>query len=225
MAVQRIIEFEKRVAELRIIPVIELEDAKDALPLCDALERGGLPIAEITFRTDAAAEAIKIVGKERPDMLLGAGTVLSPDQVKLAIEAGADFIVSPGFNPKVVNAAILSHFPILPGVNNPTHVEQATNFDVRLLKFFPAEISGGTAMLKALSGPYRDIRFVPTGGISPDNLTDYLALDNVVACGGSWMVDAKMIADGNFDAITKQTRKAVELANSVSVNSQRTSQT
>ena len=205
-------ELKERLTALRIVPVVVLEDAEDALPLCDALKNGGLPLAEITFRTDAAIEAIASVKRERPSMLVGAGTVLTSEQVSQAVDAGASFIVTPGFNPKVVNAALKHRIPIIPGVNNPTQVETAMTFGPRLLKFFPAEYSGGTAMLKALSGPYQDVRFVPTGGIEPSNLADYLSLNNVIACGGSWMVPKGMIADKDFDSVTELTRQAMEVA-------------
>jgi len=204
----------RRVAASRIVPVVVLENAGDALPLCDALEAGGLPVAEITFRTEAATEAVARVARERPDMLLGAGTVLTEEQVALAADVGAAFIVTPGFNPNVVDAALERGLPVIPGVNSPSQVEMAMSFGLRLLKFFPAEASGGRAMLRALSGPYGDVRFVPTGGIGPENLASYLSLDNVAACGGSWMVAARLIADRDFGAVTELTRQAVETARS-----------
>ncbi len=208
-------DLEERVTALRIVPVVVLEDAEDALPLCDALTSGGLPLAEITFRTDAAIESIGRIRRERPAMLVGAGTILTSQQVSQAVDAGASFIVTPGFNPKVVNAALKHRIPIIPGVNNPTQIEMAMGFGPRLLKFFPAEASGGRTMLKALSGPYQDIRFVPTGGIGPANLADYLSLDNVIACGGSWMVTKGMIAEKDFDSVAELTRQAMEIAHSL----------
>ncbi len=208
-------ELEEQVTALRIVPVVVLEDADDALPLCDALKSGGLPLAEITFRTDAAIESIARIRRERPTMLVGAGTILTSQQVSQAVDAGASFVVTPGFNPRVVNAALKHRIPIIPGVNNPTQIETAMVFGPRLLKFFPAEPSGGRAMLKALSGPYRDIRFIPTGGVGPANLADYLSLDNVIACGGSWMVAKGMIADKDFDSVAKLTQQAMEIAHSL----------
>ena len=205
-------QLEERLAALRIVPVVALENADDALPLCDALKAGGLPVAEVTFRTDAAPEVLSRIKRERPDMLLGAGTILTSDQVVQAADAGASFIVTPGFNPKVVNAALNRRIPIIPGVNNPSQIEMAMDYGPQLLKFFPAEASGGQAMLKSLSGPYRDARFVPTGGIGPRNLAEYLSLTNVVACGGSWMVAAELIADKDFETITELTRQAIETA-------------
>ncbi len=203
---------ERRLSMLRVVPVVVLEEADAALPLCDALEAGGLPIAEITFRTEAAPEAITRIGRERPEILLGAGTVLTTEQVIQAADTGASFIVTPGFNPKVVNAALEHGLPVLPGVNSPSQVEMAMSFGLGLLKFFPAEASGGQAMLRALSGPYQDVRFVPTGGVGPANLADYLSLDNVAACGGSWMVAGGLIADRNFGTVTVLTRQTVEIA-------------
>ncbi|MEX0347413.1 MAG: bifunctional 4-hydroxy-2-oxoglutarate aldolase/2-dehydro-3-deoxy-phosphogluconate aldolase [Rhizobiaceae bacterium] len=197
-----------------VVPVVVLESDDDSLPLCAALTEGGLPVAEVTFRTEAAESAIRKIAEEMPDMLLGAGTVLSEEQLKRAIDAGARFIVTPGFNPKIVEAALKAAIPIIPGVNSPTQVEMAMSFSLSLLKFFPAEASGGRSMLKALAGPYGDVKFVPTGGIGPNNLSDYLQLKNVAACGGSWMVSAKFGADQNFEEITKLTRQAVEIVRS-----------
>ncbi len=206
---------DRRMAALRIVPVVVIEDVGDALPLCDALDAGGLPIAEVTFRTDAATEAIAHIGKERPNMLLGAGTVLTAEQVAQAADAGATFMVTPGLNPNVVEAALRHGLPIIPGVNNPSQIELAMSFGLQLLKFFPAEASGGRAMLKALSGPYRDVRFIPIGGIGPANLANYLSLNNVAACGGSWMVETSLVAERNFSAVTELTRQAREIARSV----------
>jgi len=203
---------EKRLTTLRIVPVVVLEDADDALPLCDALMAGGLPIAEVTFRTEAAAEAIERIRKERSDMLVGAGTILTCEHVFRAADVGAAFVVTPGFNPKVLSAALECGLSIIPGVNSPTQVEMAMASGCRLLKFFPAAASGGLAMLRALSGPYKDVRFVPTGGINPGNLADYLSLNNVAACGGSWMVETGLIADKDFESVVRLVCQAMEIA-------------
>lgn len=200
------------VVSRRILPVVVLHRVADALPLCAALAEGGLPVAEVTFRTDAAEASIREIARAMPEILLGAGTVLTPEQVDRAADAGARFIVTPGFSPRTVEAAERRGIPIVPGVNGPTEVEMALSYGLTLLKFFPAEASGGRAMLRALAGPYGDVRFVPTGGIGPENLADYLALANVAACGGSWMVATDLVADGRFDEIAARTRQAVNLA-------------
>lgn len=194
---------------VRLVPVIKLERVEDALPLADALLAGGMPIAEITFGTAAAAEAIRVVSTERPKMLVGAGTVLTIEQAQIAIEAGASFIVSPGFNPELVDYCIEHKVPIIPGVNSPTQVEMGLRKGLKVLKFFPAEASGGTAMLGALSSVY-PVAFMPTGGISEKNINDYLAIDAVIACGGTWMVKGELIASGEFETITRLTASALE---------------
>ena len=199
----------KTISEARLVPVVVLESAKQAVPLARALVAGGLPVAEVTFRTAAAADAMRAIARDVPDILLGAGTVLTPAQVTAAHEAGAQFLVTPGLNLDVVKAAQALDLPIVPGVNNPGQVEQAMSLGLDVLKFFPAEVSGGVAMLKALSGPYRNVRFVPTGGIGAGNVADYLRLPNVLACGGSWMVDPARIAAGDFDEITRLTKEAI----------------
>jgi 2-dehydro-3-deoxyphosphogluconate aldolase/(4S)-4-hydroxy-2-oxoglutarate aldolase len=191
-----------------------IEQAADAVPLAKALLAGGLGVAEITFRTAAASEALSRIRDEVPNMLLGAGTVLTQSHLLAARDAGAQFIVTPGFNPAIVEASQSAGLPIVPGVNNPTGVEQAMSLGLKTVKFFPAEPSGGVPFIKALSGPYPEIRFVPTGGIGPGNLANYLALQAVVACGGSWMVDTKLVRDGRFDEITRLTAEAVALAGS-----------
>jgi 2-dehydro-3-deoxyphosphogluconate aldolase/(4S)-4-hydroxy-2-oxoglutarate aldolase len=200
------------VERARLVPVVKIDDAADAAPLAKALLAGGLPIAEITFRTAAAAAAIAAVSKEVPEVLVGAGTVLTVDQVKSAVDAGARFIVAPGFNPKVVSHCISHDIPVLPGINSPTQVEMALDFGLNILKFFPAEPSGGIKMLSALAGPYVGVRYVPTGGVGPENLISYLKLKCVVACGGSWMVKSDLISAGKFDDISRLTREAVDLA-------------
>lgn len=202
---------ESPVAPHRLLPVIALDSAADAAPLADALVAGGLPVAEITFRTAAAAEAIQTMAA-RGDMIVGAGTVLSIDQVRQAVDAGATFMVSPGCNPKVIEYCVSRGIPITPGVATPTDIELAYSFGLSLLKFFPAEALGGVEMLKALSAPYAGIRFIPTGGIHAGNLRSYLDLPSVAACGGSWMVAPKLIAAGDFQQIRDLTREAVTLA-------------
>lgn len=192
-----------------IVPVIALDDAKDAEPLARALCNGGLPCAEVTFRTDAAEESIKIMAEKFPNMLVGAGTVLTTEQVDRAVNAGAKFIVSPGLNPKVVKYCIDKGIPMMPGVSNPSDVEAALELNVQDVKFFPAEASGGIEMIKAMSAPYSKVRFMPTGGINASNLKSYLDFPKIIACGGTWMVKKDLISVGKFDEIEKLTREAV----------------
>jgi len=199
----------EKIGELGIIPVVKIEKAEDALPLGRALIDGDLPIAEITFRTSAAEESIKTLSGELPDLLVGAGTVLTIEQVKSAVSAGAKFIVSPGFNPRVVDYCIENSIPVTPGINNPTQIEMALVRGIEVVKYFPAEASGGLALLKSMSAPYAGIKFIPTGGINQDNLSSYLSNNKVLACGGSWMVKAELISSGNFAEITRLTREAV----------------
>src|SRR5665648_174857 len=196
-------EILERIGELGIIPVVKMEKAEDALPLGKALIDGGLSIAEITFRTSAAEDSIKILTKELPKLLVGAGTVLTVEQAKKAVSAGAKFIVSPGFNPKVVDYCIENSIPITPGVNNPTQIEMALERGIEVVKFFPAEASGGLPLLESMSAPYSGIKFIPTGGINLNNLSSYLSNKKVHACGGSWMVKPGLISSGNFDEITR----------------------
>ncbi len=195
----------------RVVPVIRLESPEQARPLAETLLRAELPIAEITFRTDAAEQAIRHIASSLPQMLVGAGTVLTPEQARRALDAGAQFAVSPGFNPRVVEFCLDHGLPIFPGVNSPTQVEQAMEYGLTLLKFFPAEASGGTAMLKALRGPYGNIRFIPTGGVSQANASSYLSLPNVAAVGGSWMVPSQALAEKDFDTIFRLASRAAEL--------------
>jgi len=202
-------EFEE-VLKLRIIPVVTIHDAENTEPLADALLEGGLPCAEITFRTDAAAEAIERIAK-KAGMLVGAGTVLKIEQAKQALDCGACFIVSPGFNPKVVQFCLENGIPVTPGISTPTDIEGALDFGLEIVKFFPAEAFGGVKTLKAISAPYGMIKFIPTGGIGPHNVLDYLALPQVPACGGSWMVKSDLIAGKNFSEIGRLTREAVSL--------------
>ena len=200
-----------KIREMRIVPVVAIENADDANSLGDALILGGLPGAEITFRTDAALNAITILAK-RTDLLVGAGTVLKVDQAKAAVEHGAKYIVSPGINPRVVDYCVKNNIPIMPGVCTPTDIETALDFGLDIVKFFPAEAFGGLKTLQAISAPYKMMYFLPTGGINQKNLLDYLAFSKVWACGGSWMVKSDLIASGRFDEIIRLTREAVELA-------------
>jgi 2-dehydro-3-deoxyphosphogluconate aldolase/(4S)-4-hydroxy-2-oxoglutarate aldolase len=194
----------------RLVPVIAIEDAAEAIPLGRTLLENGLPIAEVTFRTKAAGAAIRQLAA-LSELMLGAGTVLSVDQVQEAFDAGAQFMVTPGFNPKVVDYCIKNSIPIVPGVCTPTEIEAALEYGLDVLKFFPAESMGGVNSLKALSGPYSRVKFIPTGGINTANVGDYLNLPNVLACGGSWMVGKKLIASKNYSEIARLTREAVLL--------------
>ncbi|RBM67462.1 keto-hydroxyglutarate-aldolase/keto-deoxy-phosphogluconate aldolase [Vibrio tarriae] len=197
---------EQRLRAIKIVPVIAINDVAHALPLAKVLVENGLPCAEVTFRTAAAAESIRIMREAYPDLLIGAGTVLTTAQVDETIAAGADFIVSPGLNPTTVKYCQQRNIAIIPGVNNPSLVEQAMEMGLRTLKFFPAEPSGGIAMLKALSAVY-PVSFMPTGGINPNNAQEYLALKSVVACGGTWMVPTDLMDKGDWDALAKLVRE------------------
>ena len=201
---------EEKFQEYAVVPVVVLEDAKDAAPLAKALCEGGLPCAEVTFRTDAAAEAIKIMTTNFPDMCVGAGTVLNAEQVDAAVEAGAKFIVSPGLNPRTVKYCIEKNVPVTPGTSSPSDIEQAIELGLEVVKFFPAEQSGGLAKIKAMAAPYVNMKFMPTGGINAKNLTDYLDFKKVIACGGSWMVPGDLINAGQWDKIEQLTREAVQ---------------
>jgi len=203
---------EELFVELKVVPVVVLDDAKDAEPLAKALVEGGLPCAEVTFRTEAAAESIRIMTEVYPDMLVGAGTVLTTEQVDKAVESGAKFIVSPGFDPEIVDYCIEKNIPVFPGCISPSEVAQAVKRGLKVVKFFPAEQSGGLAMIKAMAAPYNMLKFMPTGGINTKNLKDYLACDKILCCGGSWMVKGDMIKAGEFEKIKKLTREAKELA-------------
>lgn len=198
-----------KIQKIGIVPVVVLNDAKDAEPLAKALCAGGLPCAEVTFRTAAAAESIKIMTTKFPNMLVGAGTVLTTEQVDKAIDAGAKFIVSPGLNPKIVKYCQEKGVPITPGTANPSDIEQALELGLEVVKFFPAEAAGGLKMIKAMSAPYVNMKFMPTGGINADNLTEYLDFPKIIACGGSWMVKGSLVAEGKFDEIEALTREAV----------------
>lgn len=201
----------KQISDIGVIPVIKIDNAKDAVPLANALKKGGICCAEVTFRTDAAEEAIRLISKEFPDFLVAAGTVLTPKQADTAMAAGASFIVSPGLNPIVVKHCIEKGYPIIPGVCTPSEVEMGMSLGLTYLKFFPAEAAGGVNMIKSMAAPYTKIKFMPTGGIGPKNLADYLSCKAVIACGGSWMVPGDMITAGKFDEIEKLTAEAVAL--------------
>lgn len=198
-----------------IVPVVVLDDAKDAVPLGNALCEGGLPCAEVTFRTAAAFDTIKAMKNNFPDMLVGAGTVLTPEQVDRALEAGASFIVSPGLNPRVVAHCLEVGVPIVPGTQTPSEMEQALEFGLEVVKFFPAEPAGGLKMIKAVAAPYTRLKFMPTGGINAQNVRDYLAYDRILACGGSWMVKKDLIAAGKFDEIRAMTAEAAAIVKEV----------
>ena len=204
-------EFQK----LGVVPVVVLEDEKDALPLAEALVKGGLPCAEVTFRTEAAAESIRLMSEKYPEMLVGAGTVLTTEQVDLAVEAGARFIVSPGFDSEIVDYCLEKNIPVFPGCVTPSEVAQAVKRGLKVVKFFPAEQAGGIAMIKAMAAPYHNIRFMPTGGINSGNLKDYLSCDKILCCGGSWMVKGDMIRNGEFEKIRDFIKEAKESADAI----------
>ncbi|MBY7875387.1 bifunctional 4-hydroxy-2-oxoglutarate aldolase/2-dehydro-3-deoxy-phosphogluconate aldolase [Vibrio fluvialis] len=197
---------EQRLQQIKIVPVIAINDAAHAVPLAKVLVENGLPCAEVTFRTDAAQASIRLMRDAYPELLIGAGTVLTTQQVDQAISAGSDFIVSPGLNPTTVKYCQQRGIAIVPGVNNPSLVEQAMELGLKTLKFFPAEPSGGVAMLKALSAVY-PVQFMPTGGVNPRNVADYLAIPSVVACGGTWMVPSDLMDSGNWDEIARLVRE------------------
>ena len=208
-------EILKRISEIRIVPVVAIEKAEDAKKLGQALINGGIPCAEVTFRTDAAAETISIMTKEFPEMLIGAGTVLKTEQVDRAVAAGAKFCVSPGFNPRVVKYCVEKNITMVPGCSNPSDIEAALEFDLEVVKIFPAEAIGGLPLIKAMSAPYGDIKFMPTGGINAGNICKYLEFKKIIACGGSWMVDKKLISEGRFDEIEKLCRETVEIIKNI----------
>ena len=201
----------ERLRTIKIVPVIALDNAADAVPLGAALRKSGIPVAEITFRSPAAAEAIRRLRDADPDILIAAGTVLNAAQAKAAQQAGADFIVSPGFNPNTVKACQDMDIPITPGINNPTTIEAALEHGIDTVKYFPAEASGGIPMLKALLAPYAMLKIMPTGGINAKNIRDYLAIKNVIACGGSWMVEKSLLAAQNWAEVERLGKEAVAL--------------
>lgn len=196
----------------RVVPLVQSDDPKTALKISEALLEGGLDVLEVVLRTDAALDCLEAIAKEFPHAHVGAGTVLSADQSKEVIRRGASFIVSPGLDPASVTVANDAGIPILPGISTATELQQAWNLGLRTVKLFPASLVGGPGMLKALSSVFRDVKFMPTGGVSPSNLKDYLAVPAVLACGGSWLTPADAIAKGDFAAITKLAKDAITLA-------------
>jgi 2-dehydro-3-deoxyphosphogluconate aldolase/(4S)-4-hydroxy-2-oxoglutarate aldolase len=200
-----------RIRALRVVPVLVVDDAAHAAPLAAALCDGGLPCAEVTFRTPAAADVLRRMCEARPDMLVGAGTVLTPAQAAAARAAGAAFVVAPGFSPAVVDYCQAHGIPVYPGVCTPTEIEAAMAKGLRVLKFFPAEAMGGLRTLRAMAAPYGELSFMPTGGIGAATVVDYLAFDRVVACGGSWMAPPELVRAGKFDAIREETVRTVAL--------------
>ena len=204
-----------QIGKTGIVPVVVLNNASDAEPLAEALINGGLPCAEVTFRTEAAEDSIMLMSKKFPEMFVGAGTVLTTEQVDRAIGAGAKFIVSPGFNPKVVEYCLKNNYPITPGIMTPTELEMALGFGLDVVKFFPAENAGVLKMIKAMSAPYTMMKFMPTGGINAANVGDYLACDKILACGGSWMVKGDLIKEGNFAEIEKLTAEAAAIVKEI----------
>lgn len=200
----------EEIHKIGIVPVIKIDRVSDAVPLAKALIDGNLPCAEVTFRTDAAAESIRLISEAFPEMLIGAGTVLTIEQVDLAVKNGAQFIVSPGLNPVVVAYCVEKNIPIFPGVANASDIEQALQLGLEVVKFFPAETNGGLAAINALAGPYPNLKFIPTGGVNLDNMGAYLQSKKVVACGGTWMVKEDLINNGDFAAITKISQEAVD---------------
>ncbi|WP_317855764.1 bifunctional 4-hydroxy-2-oxoglutarate aldolase/2-dehydro-3-deoxy-phosphogluconate aldolase [Chakrabartyella piscis] len=200
----------KEIGKIGIVPVVVLQDPKEAEPLAGALCRGGIPCAEVTFRTDAAEESIRIISEKYPEMLVGAGTVLTTEQVDRAVAAGAKFIVSPGLNPDVASYCIEKDVPIVPGCATPSEVEKAVGLGLEVVKFFPAEAAGGLNMIKSMAAPYTKMKFMPTGGINAKNLNQYLAFDKIVACGGSWMVSGDLVKAGAFDQIEALSAEAMQ---------------
>lgn len=204
-----------KIKSFGVIPVVVLENAEDAKPLAEALVKGGLPVAEVTFRTAAAKESIRIMTENYPEMLVGAGTVLSVSQVDEAVEAGAKFIVTPGFDEEVVDYCLSKDIPVFPGVITPTEVTMAVKKGLKVVKFFPASQFGGLKTIKALSAPFGMVKFMPTGGIDASNLSEYLSSDKIVACGGSWMVKGDLVKAKEFDKIEALTKEAVELVKKI----------
>lgn len=197
--------------KLGVVPVVVLEDTKDAVPLAKALVEGGLPCAEVTFRTEAAEESIRLMTEQFPEMLVGAGTVLTREQVDAAVAAGAKFIVSPGFDPEIVDYCLEKEIPVFPGCITPSEVAQAVKRGLKVVKFFPAEPAGGLKYIRAIAAPCTMMKFMPTGGINPQNVREYLAYDRIAACGGSWMVKNTMIENNEFDRIEELVKEAVEI--------------
>ena len=205
----------ERFEKLGVVPVVVLEDTKDAVPLATALVEGGLPCAEVTFRTKAAAESIRLMTEQFPEMLVGAGTVLTIEQVDDAVRAGAKFIVSPGFDAEIVDYCLKNEIPVFPGCISPSEVAQAVKRGLKIVKFFPAEPAGGISMIKAMAAPYTGIKFMPTGGINAKNLENYLSCDKIICCGGSWMVKGDLVKAGEFDKIRELTAEVHKLVESI----------
>ena len=205
----------ERIASYGVVPVVVLEDVNDALPLAKALVNGGLAVAEVTFRTEAAEESIRILSRTYPEMLLGAGTVLTIEQVDRAVKAGASFIVSPGTNPEVIEYCVKKNIPIVPGTCTPSNVETCLEYGLELVKFFPAEPCGGLDFIKAIAAPYTGVKFMPTGGINAGNVKEYLKYDRILACGGSWMVKKDLIKAGDFDTIKELTQEAAAIVKEI----------
>ena len=205
------VDFMQQVAEKKVVPVVVLNRVEDAKPLGEALCAGGLPVAEVTFRTEAAEESIRVMKKEFPEMLVGAGTIVNVEQAKRALDAGSTFLVSPGFSAKVTEFAIDNNVPIFPGCCTPTEIMMAMDYGLKVVKFFPAKQFGGLDTIKALAAPFPSMKFMPTGGISAANILDFLAFDKIIACGGSWMVNGALVKEGNFAEITRLTKEAVDL--------------
>lgn len=204
-------DLNQKISELKIVPVVKLDNASDAENLAKALIEGGLPVAEVTFRTDAAEKSIQIMTEKFPEMLVGAGTITTVEQAKTAVAAGAKFLVSPGFSRAVTQYAVENKIPIFPGVCTPSEIMEAMEFQLPVVKFFPAEAYGGLKTINALAGPFPNLKIMPTGGINEKNIKDYLANPKVIACGGSWMVKDSLIQAGAFDEIKKLTAEAVAL--------------
>ena len=205
----------ERFEKLGVVPVVVLEDAKDAVPLATALVEGGLPCAEVTFRTEAAEESIRLMTEQFPEMLVWAGTVLTVEQVDAAVRAGAKFIVSPGFDAEIVDYCLKNEIPVFPGCISPSEVAQAVKRGLKVVKFFPAEPAGGISMIKAMAAPYTGLKFMPTGGINAKNLGEYLSCDKIVCCGGSWMVKGELVKTGEFNKIRQLTEEARRLVDSI----------
>ncbi|MGI5969205.1 MAG: bifunctional 4-hydroxy-2-oxoglutarate aldolase/2-dehydro-3-deoxy-phosphogluconate aldolase [Lachnospiraceae bacterium] len=205
-------ELIKKIEDIKIVPVVVLNDAENAKPLAKALCEGGLPCAEVTFRTGAAEESIRIMHEAYPEMIIGAGTVLTTEQVERAVSAGASFIVSPGFDPEIVDYCIEKSIPVFPGCITPSEIAQAVKRGLKVVKFFPAEQFGGVDTIKALAAPYVGLKFMPTGGINAGNIKDYLECKSIIACGGSWMVKGNIIEAKEFERIKEMTIEAVSLA-------------
>lgn len=208
-------ELAEKFQKFGVVPVVVLEDTKDAAPLAKALVEGGLPCAEVTFRTEAAEASIRLMAEQYPEMLIGAGTVLTKEQVDAAVNAGAKFIVSPGFDPEIVDYCLEKEIPVLPGCISPSEVAQAVKRGLNIVKFFPAEAAGGLAMIKAMAAPYTGLKFMPTGGINANNLKEYLSCDKILCCGGSWMVKGDLVKAGEFDKIREMTKEARQLVDAI----------